>query len=113
MKHYTLTLLLLGLATLSLRAQIGHPDDTHGHDHGGRIFAGGAFTYCWYDTKEAKTTLDLCPEVGYLFSDTWGAGVLLGYEYQSAAEDGVTIRSNTLKISPFVRYYYTHRGPST
>ena len=110
MKHYTLTLLLLGLATLSLRAQIGHPDDTHGHDHDGRIFAGGAFTY-WYDTKEAKTTLDLCPEVGYLFSDTWGAGVLLGYEYQSAAEDGVTTRSNTLKISPFVRYYYTHRGP--
>ena len=70
-------LVLLALVTPSVaHAQLGRPTEAHDHDHEGRIFAGGALTY-WRNTKERTTTFDFSPEIGYLFNDTWGTGLLL------------------------------------
>lgn len=91
-------------------AQLGRPTEAHDHDHEGRIFAGGALTY-WRNTKERTTTFDFSPEIGYLFNDTWGTGLLLGYEHGSAGEGPARSVENAFKISPFVRCYYMHRGP--
>lgn len=75
------------------------------------MFVGGAVTY-WNDTDEKKLTFDFCPEVGYLFNDTWGAGLLLGYGYErEKTEDNYSIVQKSFKISPFIRYYYYNNGP--
>ena len=104
-------LVLLALVTPSVaHAQLGRPTEAHDHDHEGRIFAGGALTY-WRNTKERTTTFDFSPEIGYLFNDTWGTGLLLGYEHGSAGEGPARSVENAFKISPFVRCYYMHRGP--
>ena len=104
-------LVLLALVTPSVaHAQLGRPTEAHDHDHEGRIFAGGALTY-WRNTKERTTTFDFSPEIGYLFNDTWGTGILLGYEHGSAGEGPARSVENAFKISPFVRCYYMHRGP--
>lgn len=100
----------MSLMTLSSQAQESVLTEHHDDDHGGRLFAGGSVTF-WRDTKEKTTTLDICPEVGYLFNDKWGVGVLLGYEHEKGSEDGKATIDNSFKISPFVRYYYYHKGP--
>lgn len=65
----------------------------------------------WSDNKDKTLTLDLCPEVGYLFNDNWGVGLLLGYEYEHRKEGETKTIGNAFKVSPFVRYYYFHRSP--
>lgn len=85
--------------TLSGHAQESVLTEHHDDDHGGRLFAGGSVTF-WRDTKEKTTTLDICPEVGYLFNDKWGVGVLLGYEHEKGSEDGKVTIDNSFKISP-------------
>lgn len=80
------------------------------HEHEGRFFAGGAVSF-WSDNKDKTLTLDLCPEIGYLFNDNWGVGLLLGYEYEHRKEGGTKTIGNAFKVSPFVRYYYFHRSP--
>lgn len=80
------------------------------HEHEGRFFAGGAVSF-WSDNKDKTLTLDLCPEVGYLFNDNWGVGLLLGYEYEHRKEGETKTIGNAFKVSPFVRYYYFHRSP--
>ena len=98
-------LVLLALVTPSVaHAQLGRPTEAHDHDHEGRIFAGGALTY-WRNTKERTTTFDFSPEIGYLFNDTWGTGLLIGYEHGSAGEGPARSVENAFKISPFVRCY--------
>lgn len=37
--------------------------------------------------------------------------MLLGYEHEKGNEDGKATIDNSFKISPFVRYYYYHKGP--
>ncbi len=85
-------------------------DNERDHNHEGRLFLGGAITF-WRNTEDKTTTFDFCPEVGYLFNDTWGIGLLLGYEYEQEKEEGLTTRLHSFKVSPFGRYYYYHRGP--
>lgn len=80
------------------------------HAHEGRFFAGGAVSF-WADNKDKTLTLDLCPEIGYLFNDSWGVGMLLGYEYEQRETGKTKTIGNSFKISPFVRYYYFHRNP--
>lgn len=80
------------------------------HEHEGRFFAGGAVSF-WSDNKDKTLTLDLCPEIGYLFNNSWGVGMLLGYEYERRETGETKTISNAFKISPFVRYYYFHRSP--
>ena len=86
MKRYGLVLLLLAsIAVPTTKAQqtfptaVGHDSDTH--QHLSRIFAGGAFTV-WSDNKDESFVFDFCPEIGYLFNDTWGLGVLAAYEHE-------------------------------
>lgn len=86
------------------------PDAGKEHQHNGRLFAGGAVSF-WADSKEKSLTLDFCPEVGYLFNDDWGMGMLLAYAYEQKETGGVTMISNAVKVSPFVRYYYYHKSP--
>ena len=115
------TILLLCLATAlltpALHAQSkhhAHPEQAHPeHKHNGRVFAGGAVSF-WADTDDQSLSFEFCPEVGYLFNDTWGVGVLLGYEYEqegAGSSAGVRPTVNAFKISPFARYYYLHKGP--
>ena len=73
-------------------------------------FSPVVLTY-WRNTKERTTTFDFSPEIGYLFNDTWGTGLLIGYEHGSAGEGPARSVENAFKISPFVRCYYMHRGP--
>lgn len=85
-------------------------DSYKGHENEKRFFLGGAASF-WADPKNRSITLDFCPEVGYLFNDTWGIGMLLGYEYQSGYTEGVKNIGQSFKISPILRYYYFHRKP--
>ena len=96
--------LLAGAATGTVNAQQAFPVE-HEHNHKGSMFIGGVATY-WKDTKDKTVVLDLCPEVGWLFNDDWGAGMLLGYEHRKGTET-----LDAFKMSPFVRCYYLHKGP--
>lgn len=102
------------LTTSSGFAQSTFTQDKHEsdkwHDHKGRFFAGGAVSF-WTDHKDKTLTLDICPEVGYLFNDSWGVGMLLGYEYERRKTGETKTIGNAFKITPFVRYYYFHRSP--
>lgn len=75
-------------------------------DHG--VFIGGAFNF-WNDTKDKKITFEFCPEIGWRFNKTWASGIMLAYGYTSL--DREDTRAHTFKLSPFVRYYYLHKGP--
>lgn len=88
----------------------GKHESDKDHDHKGRFFSGGAVSF-WSDNKDKTLTLDLCPEIGYLFNDSWGVGMLLGYEYERKEEGTTKTIGNAFKVSPFVRYYYIHKNP--
>ena len=114
-KRQVLLLLTVALATtITAHAQqtfptaVEHEADTH--QHKSRIFAGGAFTV-WSDNKDKSFLFDFCPEIGYLFNDSWGLGVLAAYEHELENHNGQRHISNTFKFSPFARYYYYHKGP--
>ncbi|GAB6976368.1 outer membrane beta-barrel protein [Prevotella falsenii] len=85
---------------------VAHNDDKHG----ARTFMGGAVTF-WSDPKDKSVKFDFSPEIGYLFNDTWGVGLMLGYEYEREREAGLKKYSTAFKISPFARWYYVHKGP--
>lgn len=83
------------------------PDE---HEHRGRFFVGGAASL-WEDSKVNRFTLGLNPELGYLLNDRWGVGLILGYEYEHQGEGETREITRAIKIAPFVRYYYLHKGP--
>ncbi len=94
--------------------EYGFPKHEHEHEHKGTVFVGGALTY-WNNTKNKSVLFEFEPEFGYLFNNTWGVGMMLGYEYNkekhgtgAAAHNHI---SHEFKISPFARYYYFHREP--
>ncbi len=84
--------------------------ESHDHEHQGRIVAGGALSF-WADLKDKGLSFHFHPEVGYLFNDSWGAGVLLGYEYARKGAGAMLVTEHAFKIAPFARYYYYHKGP--
>ena len=92
------------------RAQEQTASPFHKGDHEGGLFVGGAVTY-WNNTKTKATTLQLYPEVGWCFNETWAAGMMLGYAFGSERGEDGRENTHTLKLSPFVRYYYLHKGP--
>ncbi len=118
MKHLTLTIILCALLLPCYSLAQGHGRDESflrekfGHDEGEEkgLFAGGAFSF-WNDTKDKRLTFEFAPEVGWRFNDTWAVGVMLGYEFEREKKETVTARTHSFKISPFVRYYYLHKGP--
>lgn len=111
MKKITLLALLLCL-TFGANAQEFFPKtaDQHEEEHAAKVFLGGAITF-WSNPEDKTLKLDLCPEVGYMFNDMWGVGMLLGYEHEKEKEEGTTITSTSFKVSPFARWYYVHKGP--
>lgn len=111
MKKITLMFLaLIILMTVNAQESFLPKPAEHQHEHEGRVFLGGAVTF-WNDTEDKTILFDLCPEVGYLFNNTWGIGLLLGYEYEKEKENDAIVRSHAFKVSPFARYYYFHKGP--
>lgn len=111
MKKLFLSLLLL-VGSMTTYAQATFPNTVAHHDneHGARTFVGGAVTF-WSDPKDKTVKFDFSPEIGYLFNDKWGVGLMLGYEYEKETEAGKKSYSNSFKISPFARWYYVHKGP--
>lgn len=80
------------------------------HQHKGLFFVGGAVNY-WNDTKDKNLKFHFHPEFGYLFNEHWGFGLLLGYGYESSSASTTDISATSFRVSPFVRYYYFHKGP--
>ncbi len=104
------TLLLFCFTPILAQGAFPAQGEAPDHEYHAAFFAGGAITY-WYDLGAKRQVLDFCPEFGYLFNASLGVGALLGYEYESQRTAGALTASHALKISPFVRYYYVHRGP--
>ena len=50
------------------------------------------------------------PEVGWRFNETWATGIMLGYAFGSERGENGREKTHALKLSPFVRYYYLHKG---
>lgn len=107
----------LGVITLTTSlapkasAQTNTPYSIKDHDHDARFFIGGVLAY-WNNTKEKRQVAGISPELGYLFNNDWGVGLLLGYQYNGyERSEGVKRSSNAFKFSPFVRYYYLHKAP--
>lgn len=107
---FTLSTISLTLCGQSAFSQKEHRDHKEGHDHKGRFFIGGVINY-WNDTDKKSHSLELAPEFGYLFNDTWGVGVFFSYDYSAARENRAQFFSHSYSITPFVRYYYFHRLP--
>jgi|GEM_PF-760666 len=105
-----LFIFILSLVPLIGRTQEQHTSAFQEDDHKEGLFIGGAVTY-WNNTKTKATTLQFCPEIGWHFNETWAAGIMLGYAFNSERGDNEREKTHTLKISPFARYYYLHKGP--
>ncbi len=99
---------ILSCLTMSSYAQEYFPNtlEKHEKEDPAKMFLGGAITF-WANDKTVK--LDLCPEMGYQFNETWGIGLLLGYQHEK--EYNTNITSTSFKLSPFARWYYVHKGP--
>lgn len=82
----------------------------HNHSHKGVMFFGGALSL-YHDVKAYSTSFSFHPEGGYLLSDRWGIGVLLGIGLDSHKEEGRTHIEQEYKVSPFVRWYYFRPNP--
>lgn len=90
-----------------------HKEHDHKHENGhkGVVFAGGVLNL-WYDNADKSSTIEFAPEVGYLLTDRIGIGAMLGFGFESELEkDGDREKSTTLRISPFLRYYYLRPSP--
>ncbi|MDD7318269.1 MAG: hypothetical protein SOZ80_02970 [Prevotella sp.] len=108
MKKFFLSILLLSSMSCVL-AQNGEVP-FHEHEEDAGLFLGGSLTY-WNNNDGKPITLQLFPEAGWRFNHTWAAGVMLGFGFNSDRSDGVKKITRVYKVSPFVRYYYMHRGP--
>lgn len=114
------TFLIIALASITNAQRVFPTAYNESHKAGGhkqqqeeaQFFVGGATTY-WKDNKAKTVKFNLEPEMGYMFNENWGVGLLLGYGYTSKKESlsGSNHYLTSFKVSPFVRYYYLHKGP--
>lgn len=86
----------------------GHTFEAHVHEQG--LFVGGAVTF-WTNLESKSILFHLHPEAGWRFNNNWAAGVLLGYGFESERHGQARENHHSLRVSPFVRFYYLHRGP--
>lgn len=109
MKHLSLLVCLLSGIFSSLWASDydTFPSQHLEMEHDARTFVGGALTY-WNNQEDHSHTFNFYPEVGRLFNETWGVGVMLGFGKEKES-DGT--KTTSYKIAPFARYYYVHKGP--
>lgn len=102
-----LVALLLGSATpLVAQQYFPNGDPSTPDEHGARWVFGGLVSF-WQDNKAKTTTFDFSPEVGYLFNENWGLGVVGTYQYQKGNGESESLWA----LRPFARYYYMHREP--
>ena len=102
-----LVALLLGSATpLVAQQYFPHGDPSTPDEHGARWVFGGLVSF-WQDNKAKTTTFDFSPEVGYLFNENWGLGVVGTYQYQKGNGESESLWA----LRPFARYYYMRREP--
>ncbi|MDY6121883.1 MAG: outer membrane beta-barrel protein [Porphyromonas sp.] len=116
-KLFSLFLLALIAVGATQAQEYGFPkEDQHEHSHGNFTFIGGALSF-WKNNELKSTSFRLEPEFGYVFNNTWGIGLMLGYNYDKETHAATAEHkehahtTNTYSITPFVRYYYMHRGP--
>ena len=109
----TLGLLSLGAALLlgspKAQAQQPFPQQAQHHedgDHKGRVILGGSLS-AWAANEGKKLSFSFAPEVGYLFNDTFGVGLVAGFHY----ERNDSMKEQAWSLRPFGRYYYMHREP--
>lgn len=77
------------------------------------------YTTAYYGSEQIEanpvtTAFGIMPRVGYMFNDRWLAGLGVGYEFQKQSPYGpseVTVRSNAIAVSPFVRCNMLWFGP--
>lgn len=93
----------------SLQAQIS-TDDHDEHDHHASWFVGGVASF-WINSEAKTNQLHLHPEFGYFLNDTWAVGLIGGYGLVSQGSGDAKVTQHEFSLSPFVRYYYLHRGP--
>ena len=102
------TRFILTVATLLASALAQAQDISPAHSpheaHKDSYFIGGLTSF-WYDTDTKAATFTIEPEAGYLFSENWGLGIRIVYEYEGAE------RLHTIGTSPFLRYYYYRKLP--
>lgn len=69
-----------------------------------QVYIGGSIS-AWVDEnkKTETTTLEFLPEVGFLLSDRWSLGTVLGYTQKEV--DG-TETNNTFEFAPYARFSY-------
>ena len=102
-----LVALLLGSATpLVAQQYFPNGDPSTPDEHGARWVFGGLVSF-WQDNKAKTTRFDFSPEVGYLFNENWGLGVVGTYQYQKGNGESESLWA----LRPFARYYYMHREP--
>ena len=102
-----LVALLLGSATpLVAQQYFPNGDPSTPDEHGARWVFGGLVSF-WQDNKAKTTTFDFSPEVGYLFNENWGLGVVGTYQYQKGNGESESLWA----LRPFARYYYMHSEP--
>ena len=90
----------------SLQAQT----TTNEHEDHASWFVGGVAGF-WIDSDAGKTSLEFHPELGYFLNDSWAVGLIAGYGLESHEAAGEKLLQHEVSLSPFVRYYYLHRGP--
>lgn len=105
-------LLIMGTTFFYTSAEAQTDTKNPEQDHHASWFVGGMANY-WYNTDTRTNQLHLHPEFGYFLNDTWAVGLIAGYGFEQTAEETTSTISteHELTLSPFVRYYYCHRGP--
>ena len=99
-------LLVLLWSCGSLQAQT----TTDEHEDHASWFVGGVASF-WVNSDAKTTSLEFNPELGHFLNDTWAVGLIAGYGLKSQETDGKKVLQHEFSLSPFVRYYYLHKGP--
>ena len=99
-------LLALLWSCSSLQAQI----TTDEHKDHASWFVGGVASF-WVNSDAKTTSLEFNPELGHFLNDTWAVGLIAGYGLKSQETDSKKVLQHEFSLSPFVRYYYLHKGP--
>lgn len=107
-KLFTLFAGLLALlwSCSSLQAQT----TTDEHEDHASWFVGGVASF-WVNSDAKTTSLEFNPELGYFLNDSWAVGLIAGYGLESHEAAGEKLLQHEVSLSPFVRYYYLHKGP--
>ena len=99
-------LLALLWSSGSLQAQT----TTDEHEDHASWFVGGVASF-WVNSDAKTTSLEFNPELGHFLNDTWAVGLIAGYGLKSQETDSKKVLQHEFSLSPFVRYYYLHKGP--